>query len=242
MSVPSKRSDKSLYKQDFREENLTNFYTSLSQVDWSNVVVGQDPDIQFNAFASEYNTHFEECFPLKIIKLNRSNKSMTPWISKGLLGSIKKKNRLYKKLIKNTTSARESQYKAYKNKLNHLIGIAKQSYYDNKFEQAKDNLKETWRLINEVINKDKKIYSPPSFLKSGDKIISDPLEIANGFCKYFTNIGPNLASKILTVNVSFQNFLGPHVKETIFLRPVTFPELYKICMSFKVGKAPYAAY
>ena len=238
VSVPCKKSDKSLYKRDFGEENLTNFHTSLSQVDWSNVVVGQDPNIQFNAFASEYNTHFEECFPHRKIKLNRSNKSMTPWISKGLLVSIKKKNGLYKKLIKNTTPARESQYKTYKNKLNHLIRIAKRFYYDNKFEQAKDNLKETWRLINEVINKDKKIHSLPSSFKSGGKIISDPLEIANGFCKYFTNVGPNLASKIPTVNVSFQNFLGPHVKETIFLRPITFLELYKICMSLKVGKAP----
>ena len=237
VSVPCKKAIKA-YKRDFGEENLINFYTSLSQVDWPNVVVGQDSNIQFNAFASEYNTHFEECFPLKKIKLNRSNKSMTPWISRGLLVSIKKKNGFYTKLIKNTTPARELQYKAYKNKLNNLIRIAKRSYYENKFDQAKDNLKETWRLINEVIHKNKKIHSPLSSFKSGDRIISDPLEIANGLCKYFTNIGPNLASKIPTVNVSFQNFLGPHVKETIFLRPITFSELYKICMSFKVGKAP----
>ena len=138
VSFPCKKAKKA-YKRDFGEENLVNFHTSLSRVDWPNVVVGQDSNIQFNAFALEYNTLFEECFPLKVIKLNRSNTSMTPWISRGLLVSIKK-NGFYKKLIKNTTPARELQYKAYKNKLNHLIRIAKRSYYENKFDQAKDNL------------------------------------------------------------------------------------------------------
>lgn len=95
VSVPCKKTIKA-YKRDFGEENLINFHTSLSQVDWPNVVVGQDSNIQFNAFASEYNTHFEGCFPLKKINLNRSNKSMTPWISRGLLVSIEKKNGLYK--------------------------------------------------------------------------------------------------------------------------------------------------
>ena len=111
---------------------------------------------------------------------------MSPWISRGLLVSIKKKNGFYKKLIKNTTPTRELQYKAYKNKLNHLIRIAKHSYYENKFDQAKDNLKETWRLINEVINKNKKIHSLLSSLKSGDRIISDPLEIAKDFANTWT--------------------------------------------------------
>ncbi len=75
-------------------------------------------------------------------------KPITPWISKGMLVSVRKKNRLYKKFIKRPTARREEQYKAYKIKLNRLIIIAKRTYYDDKFEQSKNDLKATWKLIN----------------------------------------------------------------------------------------------
>ncbi|CAH3160139.1 unnamed protein product, partial [Porites lobata] len=79
----------------------------------------------------------------------------------------------------------------YKNKLNHLIRIAKRKYYDTKFESAKNDLRTTWKLINEVINKRK------------SKSITSPVENADKFCKYFTNIGPNLARAIRDLNFSF---------------------------------------
>lgn len=44
----------------------------------------------------------------------------------------------------------------YKNKLNHLIKIAKKTYNEFKFQNAKSDFKHTWRLINEVINTGKK--------------------------------------------------------------------------------------
>ena len=87
-------------------------------------------------------------------------------------------------MLKHPTLIRETRYKTYKNKLNHLIGrIAKKMYYDDKFQLAKNNLKETWTLINEVTNKKKQKQSLPSTFKVGDRLVIDPTEIANGFCK-----------------------------------------------------------
>jgi hypothetical protein len=57
----------------------------------------------FEIFVSEYSRHFEDCFPLKTIKHNNPKKSKSPWITKGLLASVRKKNRLYKKLLKHPT-------------------------------------------------------------------------------------------------------------------------------------------
>ena len=226
------------YKRDYSEQNLTKFRTSLSQVDWTSVVMGQDPNKSFDSFSTEYNKHFEDCFPLMISK-NSSRKPKMPWITKGLLVSVRKKNKLYKKYMGNPTLQRELHYKRYKNKLNHLIRNAKKTYYDNKFDRAKGDLKETWRLINEVINtKLSKQSSLPSSFKSNGISITDPFEIANGFCRYFTNIGSSLANRILPTNCVFQDFLGPNISETIFLKPTTERELKIILMSFKGGKAP----
>ena len=93
------------------------------------------------------------------------NKVYFPWLSRGLLKSINKKNSLYKKFVPSPTSSREPKYlKAYKNKLNHLIRIAKRTYYDSKLEDAKNNIRTTRKILNEVINKRKNNPSLPSSL------------------------------------------------------------------------------
>ena len=166
------------------------------------------------------------------------NKFRSPWLTPGLLKSINRKNRLYKKLTKSPNKSCELQYKTYKNKLSHLIRIAKRSYYNRKFESAKKDLKLTWKLSNEVINKQKSKSPLPSPLKSEGRTITDPVEIANRFCKYFTNIGPNLASAIPAVNSSFRSFLTGNNNTAITLKPTTVRELENICSTFALGKAP----
>ena len=47
----------------------------------------------------------------------------------------------------------DTKYKRYKNMLNHLFKISKRIYYDDKFENAKGNLKQTWKILYEIINK-----------------------------------------------------------------------------------------
>ena len=162
----------------------------------------------------------------------------TPWITKGILTSAGQKNRLYKKFMKSHHPIHEAQYKTYKNKLNHIIRLAKHSYFDKKFLNAKNDLKETWKLIYEVINNRKRKPSLPSsfILHPDSRVITDPLEIANSFCSYFTNIGQNLASKIPLTNLSFQSFLAGNENEPISLKLANITELDNICRSFKAGK------
>ena len=97
-----------LSTRDFREENVLIFQSCVSQVDWSSVVIGQDPNSAFDAFLLEYNRHYENCFPIITTKINRPNKPRTPWISKGILISVNKKNRLYREFIKHRTSTKEA--------------------------------------------------------------------------------------------------------------------------------------
>ena len=121
-----------------------------------------------------------------------------------------------KQFLNSSKPQQEARYKLYKNKLNYLIRIAKRNYYDSKFIMATNNLKETWKLINEVINKRKSKLSLPQSFNSNGRSITDPTDIANEFCNYFTNIGPNLANRIPTVNSTYNSFLTDRVRESIF--------------------------
>ena len=77
----------------------------------------------------------------------------------------------------------------------------------------------------------------PSLFVSNGKQITDPLEIANRFCEYFTNVGPSLASKLPDSEISHNSYLTNRIFETIFLKPVTVTELKETANSFNPGKA-----
>ena len=62
---------------------------------------------------------------------------------------------------------------------------------------------------------------PDAFIHNNEEII-DLVEIANKINEYFTNVGPNLASKIPTVNTSFKAFMSKtRYRERFFIDLVT---------------------
>ena len=160
-----------------------------------------------------------------------------PWITKGLLKSINTKCKLYKAYLKNPCNFNNDRYTKYKNKLNHLLKISKRNYYDYKINEAKGNLKATWKILNEIINKRKSRTKFPSSFIYDDKKIKDPVEIADKFCNFFTNIGSNLFNKLPKTDVSYQTFLKNRINESIFLKPVSVNEIKEIANKFKSGKA-----
>ena len=72
-----------------------------------------------------------------------SDKCQKPWLTKGLISAIKKKNYLYKSLIKYNSKEAEKKYKTYKNKLTNILRIAENIYYNMKLQEYKSNLKNT---------------------------------------------------------------------------------------------------
>ena len=139
-----------------------------------------------------------------------------PWITKGLLKSIKTKCNLYKKSLKYPSPLNITKYKKYKNKLIHLLKTSKRNFYDTKFDNAKSNLKETWKILNEIINKRKTRSKMPSSFVHNDQQIIDPLEIANKFNEYFTNVGPSLAEKLPTSTIPPDFYLKKRMFESIY--------------------------
>ena len=174
-------------------ENLRKFNENVSNTNWASFL-DEDPNMAYNNNIDEYSRVYNACFPLKVIKGKLLNNCSSPWITPGLLKSINKKNRLYKKFIRSPSLSNERKYKTYKNKLNHLIRIAKRKYYDTKFESAKNDLRTTWKLLNEVINRRKSKSPLPSSFASEGKTIINPVEIAffNYLLPLFVNVMPTV--------------------------------------------------
>ena len=111
--------------------------------------------------------------------------------------------------IKNT-------FNIYRNMLKKLIRQAKRLYYIATFARFKHNIKQTWKIIKETLNRSKRDALPNRFLVGG-QYIDDPKEIANAFNSYFINIGPSVASHIVT-DVSYKDYLSENHTTTIKMK------------------------
>ena len=137
---------------------------------------------------------------------------------------MRRKNYLYKKVLKNPTLQNKSNYTTYKNKLNHLIKASKKQYFSSKFEKNKGNIKGTWKVINSVLNKGNHKPNPSYFVQDGASIEGNK-EISEAFNEYFVNIGASLARKLPLCNTTFQSFLDDKCSHSLFLSPILQEEI-----------------
>ena len=111
------------------------------------------------------------------------------------------KDKLYKKLIQTNIenehlyNALKEEFRVYRATLRKSIREAKRLYYVRTFNIYKNDIKKTWLLINETINRKLKKHNISEFIIDNRKI-SDPNEIANQFNEYFINIGNTLSEQI----------------------------------------------
>ena len=223
--------------RDKSGNNVAKFKDRLANVHWDELSEWKDTDCAYRCFLDKYTTIYNDCFPLKKVKVKNVTLSK-PWITKGLLKSVGKKNLLYKRFLANPTRYRKKLYKSYKNKLTHSLRVAKRLYYNKKLDEYKSNTKSTWKLLNDLINKKKIKCKLPSIFKSNEEGICNPTHIANRFCEYFTNIGPNLAKSIPASDKSHRSFLNGGFINSFFLQSASEQEVTEICSSFRSGTAP----
>ena len=102
-------------------------------------------------------------------------------------------------------------------------------------EKQKANVKETWKILNEVINKHKNKPTYPEYFIKNNKRISKKDDIANGFNNFFTNVGSNLAKHIpLPKNdTTIYNYLEENIEHTMFLDPVDDLEIIRTVQNCK---------
>ena len=83
-----------------------------------------------------------------------------PWITKGILKSIEKKNRIFRKCIRTKKATKKEElhnlFKSYRNSLNKIARLSKANHYKNYFEDNKNKLNKVWVGIKEIININKK--------------------------------------------------------------------------------------
>ena len=75
------------------------------------------------------------------------------WMTAGLVTSCNRKLTLYKKYLTNPSKQNKDKYIKYRNKLKALLRKSERLYYNEQFNAAAGNAKETWNILNAVLNK-----------------------------------------------------------------------------------------
>ena len=187
-----------------------------------NMDINSDINDNYEVFCKLLQSSKSEHMPIKSVKFNKYKHKKNKWISKGIIKSIEIKDKLYKLMIQHTIDDVEAHqyikntFNIYRNMLKKLIRQAKRLYYIATFARFKHNIKQTWKIIKETLNRSKRDALPNRFLV-GEQYIDDPKEIANAFNSYFINIGPSVASHIVT-DVSYKDYLSENRTTTIKIK------------------------
>ena len=178
--------------RQLKPNNIKGIKNHLAQVNWDFVDNDDNPQTSYSKFIDKTTELLNIHCPLKSVKVSNRKFARKPWITLGLLKSIRTKDKLYKKFITKPTDENKLKYTKYRNILNNLLRTAKKAFVTAEIESNKFNMKETWKTLNNLLGRNKKSKLPDFFKDTEGNKITDPNEIASKFNDFFTNIGTNL--------------------------------------------------
>ena len=89
-----------IFRRDLSDIPVEKFKYKLRTVSWDYITNFSDMDKTYDNFIEFFSSLYDECFPKKKIKL-KPQKYNNPRITKGIKKSSKRKQKLYKKFLKN---------------------------------------------------------------------------------------------------------------------------------------------
>ena len=214
--------------RDLSNTNINNLKTCMNDFNWKDSLeIYGDVNSAYNEFTKTFTNMLNKFTPLKKKTTKAKTKSYLPWLTRDLIKMINKKTRLYKQYTRKRTTLNKTKYKTLNNKLNKLLRSAKRNYYSNELEKEKKNIKNTWKILNNVLDKDHKKPCNTEFNLNG-QIINNPNQIPEHFNDFFINIGPNQVSQIADSNTHFSTYFSKSTDNTMFFNPITEDEVLEV--------------
>ena len=137
------------------------------------------------------------------------------------------------KVLKQTGNTNIDSYKTKRNILNKLRRYSKTQHFKEQLKQHIHNSKRLWRTINMIVGQTNDKTSVIEKIKHEQIDQYNPVNIANLFNNYFSNIGTNMVNTIATSNKHHREFLSrtSRVLQSLVMHEVTELELNKIISS-----------
>ena len=174
----------------FKEDE---FLSDVSDTCWEHFFQQTD---DINKLVDDWSTLFaliiEKHAPLREMRVSEK---YCPWINKDLKSLMRNRDRLKIAALKSKSTVLMDSYRQARNKVNSVNIKLKKQCFSAKISECRGNMKESWKTINEVLNKRSKSCNIDCIKDSGNAIVNKK-DISNAMNSFFCTIGEKLASKI----------------------------------------------
>ena len=229
-----------MIKKKFIKEE---FIADIVGIDWKSVIEidKQDPNLSFDSLENKLHTIIDNHMPLKRMSRKEIKQQYKPWITGGIIKSIKRREKLYKKFIKTkNVQKKEKFHQEFKTLRNQIVTLCRQSksmHYEKYFTDNANNAKSTWKGIKSIININKASKTEISSIMVNNEVTADPLKIANEFNRYFTTIASNLQGNIYHNNLDFNKYLKNRNENNFFITPTDRSEILDLIDKLNIHKS-----
>ena len=160
-----------MFYRDYKHFSKEAYINDMQNINWNSLLsttgdLNQSTVNIINVIQDLVNKHV----PLKQASLGKKKQLIKPWITDGILKSIKTKQKMYRTHFHSNNIEKVNQYKRYSNKLNKVKLESKNYYYNTQFAKCKNNLKATWKLIGSIIKRKTKGQIRPTKITINNKI------------------------------------------------------------------------
>ena len=216
----------------FDEDSYDKFFSEISNINWGEIIT-DDINLSVSNFEQILNSAYCNCFQVKH-KFVSTKRSKKPWLTSGILKSIREKSRKFKLFKLGQIS--KHNYNQYKNRVTSVIRSSRDSYYDALFRANTKNSKKIWSTFRDLFGGKEKTSGVRELLV-GSNVLDRDYDIACEFNEYFGSVGQSLESVLPVSNLSHDEYMEPPRQNSFFLQPVVPDEISKIILKLKKRKS-----
>jgi len=234
-----------IYVHDYKKINHTELINNLNAINWD-----YDNSTNVNEDASHFlqktNDIIEKLAPARKITNKEYKLKSKPWITPQIVKQTKKRDQMYKRLMKSNNQIVKNDLKSrlrhLKNEIKNELRSSKKDYLNKYFTENSQNSKKLWKGINEIISSKTKSQNSINCLevKNEEYInnITNPQEISNIAVDYFTNVAEEILKKRkYNGNKHFTDYLKNANPSSFFIKPTDPKEIESIINQLNTSKS-----
>lgn len=169
------------------------FVDKLMSLDWSELYLCRNVNIAWEIFKKLFMSVLNEIAPMKEIKMKCKTE---PWITLEILELIRERDQNLVNYNKIGDSKFYIAYCLLRNKVQRKVKDAKESYFENKIEENRNNPKKLWQQFKNLGYSHKQKESANIVLETDKEVTHDADKIVNHFNVFFTTIAESLVAKL----------------------------------------------
>ena len=208
-----KSSNKKRECRIYNEESIAHFKTLILHEDWNDVITDNEHDSKWDKFFQKTDKLFEEAFPVKTIKVNEKIIDK-PWCNDELILEYAKERKLFLKSKNQRTRANINKHLDFKRTLDKKVRNAKKEYFKQQFEENRSDPRATWKLLNQITNRNSDTNREFEKIIVNNNSITDPKEMANNFNTFFAAIGHQLEQQIPSNQNEYDEYINDYLQNT----------------------------